>query len=225
MTRPDYSAFGFSVSSTQAKEILGLSSRDEIYDLIRAGTIVALSDFREGRTEPTYIPDELTSYAERARLGLINAFEANTIRAQGILRAYLESHSPLVDFEEADDNEYPVLVGTPRGQAPAVYIRSDYVVDWHNNHNRGPDGFDSASMSKTVFESALKQIGALPRRGFIPLGDKKSGRQRWTMWWRIPQSFIDGTPPVLSRLREGDEIRNYGDGDVVLKGTLTGDRP
>jgi hypothetical protein len=218
MTRPDYASLGFTVSAPEAREILEVGSVNEVYDLVRTGVLDGLHTFREGRAFMLFHPDELTGYAYRVRTGKLQAAERYATRLQRILRDYLRSHTPLPDYDEACDTGYPLLAGTSASEGDAVYIRPEFVVEWFRHTD---DGFEHP-ITKTTLDETLHRIGAIRRRGFVAVSDRSKGTQRWSQWWRLPASFVDGAipDPAPAPLRTDDKVVRGVRGPAYLSGEL-----
>lgn len=217
MTRPDYAALGFTVSATEAVEILGLASIHELYDHMRPGLLLALYDFRDGRTTPTYHPDELADLKARIIEERLTAEQRIAIKTQSILRQYLEDNPATGDYDEALETGAPVLAGALDGGVD-TYVRAETVIDWFNENR---DVSAQAAITRTSVTTTLDMIGAAQRRGFVPLAERGTGTQRWTRWWRLPRSFVDGTAPEFSRFRRGEKI-SHRNGLTTLTPPLGG---
>jgi hypothetical protein len=215
MTRPDYVALGFTVTAAQARAILGLDSLAEVYDHIRSGVLVSLYAFRDGRPTPMFHPDELADLEVRKREGRLVHAQRTSIRAQGVLREYLASHEPMIDYDEAVDSGYPVIAGAESGSA--VYVQSAPIVAWFNAHR---DLAETGTVTVTSLDEMLTAIGAIRRRGFVAWADRGTGRQRWARWWRLPRSFLEMTAPDPARLLPGDRIVRDADGSRLSASPL-----
>ena len=202
MSRPDYAALGFTVSAADAVEVLGLTSIHELYDHLRIGVLIALYDFRDGHTTPTFHPAELADLKARIVEEKLTVEQRIAIKTQSILRQYLEANEAVGDYDEAIETGVPVLAGALDGGVD-TYIRAETVTDWFNERR---DLSQQATITKSSVTNMLERIGAAQRRGFVPLAERGTGAQRWTRWWRLPRSFVEGTAPEFSRFRRGEKI-------------------
>lgn len=212
--RPNYAALGFVLTVDDAQEVLELSCPGEVYDLVRAGVLAAL--YLDGAV--LFHPEELTAFDFLRRRDLTDPTVRIALRAQAVIRAYLAARPPLPDYDEAVLRQSPLLVAVKRRSV--VCVQESALMAFHN-------GSDAVQLHQDVpitsvsLRSGMEQVGMLRMRGFVAEADRGSGAQRWTWWWRLPDSLVsDVLPEVGLVLHEGEGARSTG-GHPHLTTSLT----
>lgn len=207
MARPDYAQLGFTVDVQAARKLLRKRSLAEVYDLVRTGLLIALHapDPETGRRELLFHQDEILTFLAASDMRQRTVDERLVIEAFDVLNEYLTTVDPMEDYEDAVTRNAPLHGASKSKSGEVLLIRPDMVTAWHN-------GRDEVLMSQRApvavssVETALMRTSAVKVRGVIALADSGTRKQRWAMWWRVPQElFTDAVPDVVPTEQRPDD--------------------
>jgi hypothetical protein len=175
----------FTLTTIEAAAALD-TTPTQLRHLVRAGLLGYYSPADlsgTGQLRLRFSLDQLLAYRDAKKRGDIPVDRTNTANVADYLREYLDELEPSDDYDEAMFQRRPLLASSKSG--PQVYIKVESFVD-HMAEYAG------VTLVPSLVESALEYLGAIRRRGVIPLADAGSAKQRWATWWRIPPFFLPG---------------------------------
>ena len=175
--------YGFTLTADDAADVLGTSGA-EVVDLIREGMLPAFvwAPFPMAPLRFFLHPDVVTDYARRRRADILTADDTVRPAALKALRRYLADYPPTGDYDLALEKRLPLWGSTRSGRA--LHIRPADVVAAHDDPR--------VILTESALVNALERVRAVRVRGVVPLDDR-GGKQRWSGWWRVPTSLLDGT--------------------------------
>jgi hypothetical protein len=219
MTTIDFKALGFVLDAAGAAEVLG-KTVTEVRDLVLVGELHALI----GAASPMaplafwFHPDEVArvevTLRELSNRTTLATDRRNRLRVLKALRAYLASVPVTDDYDDAIQNNAPLL-GRTRNDGLVIHVRVEAVASFGSVA-------DGMPVTQSMTKAALEYVGALRVRGITPANT--SHEQRWGVWWRLPDGFgpgQDSDDPTARGMVEGarepgERVTRRGGGAAYL---------
>lgn len=139
------------------------------------------------------------------------------IQVGEVVRAYLEAHPPLADYNEAVGRSAPVLAKGAGGTIFA-HVQLDTVAEFARDQDMGP-----LAQLPTSLGIGLKNMGARKVRGIRGL---TGGDQKWHYWYRLPVTLWSVSPDLgtvlhtLGGVHEGAPFTRRSGGEPYLKNPI-----
>jgi len=175
----------FTLTTIEAAKALD-TTPTQLRHLVRSGLLgyYAPADLSgKSQVRMLFSLDQLLAYRDARKRGDIPVDRTNTANVADYLREYLDELEPSDDYDEAMFQRRPLLASSKSG--PQVYIKVESFVE-HMAEYAG------VTLVPSLVEKSLEYLGAIRRRGVIPLADAGSAKQRWATWWRVPPFFLRG---------------------------------
>lgn len=222
----DYRTLGFTHTVRDAAIALD-TTPDRVRDLMRLRALPyvtgpLLAEDGSVRDKLLVHGDDIADFIRRKRSGTPRP-EATRERAINVLRQYLDENEPTGDYDLAVSLELPLLARGRNG-SQMVHVHIPSLISWSKS-------LDAAHhlITSSAVEEALLGIGCIRKRGLIPVADE-AGKQRWGVWWRVPNSMLpkdasddekdaEVVADRFGTLVEGDRM-THRDGDPYLTDDL-----
>jgi hypothetical protein len=90
--------------------------------------------------------------------------------------------------------------------------------------------FAGVKLLPSIVETSLEYLGAIRRRGVVPLAESGNARaQRWATWWRVPPFLLPGNDDdehlvgdMIQSVLPGERLERPRGGGTFLAGAPLG---